>query len=76
MGIFEDDDDDAELVQASDEPSKEQIFDEDSNDSTPASVLKPLDGKSFRNSLWFFHECYSHLDVIFLGCGNEDFSGF
>lgn len=51
LGIFEDDDDDAELVQASDEPSKEQIFDEDSNDSTPASVLKPLDGKSFRNSL-------------------------
>lgn len=43
LGIFEDDDDDAELVQASDEPSKEQIFDEDSNDSTPANVLKPLD---------------------------------
>lgn len=51
LGIFEDDDDDAELVQASDEPSKEQIFDEDSNDSTPANVLKPLDGKSSRNSL-------------------------
>lgn len=52
LGIFEDDD--AELVQASDEPSKEQIFDEDSNDSTPANVLKPLDGKSSRNSLLYF----------------------
>ncbi|XP_078314086.1 WD repeat and HMG-box DNA-binding protein 1-like [Crassostrea virginica] len=41
IGIFEDDDD-ADLVQASNGQSKEEDIHEDSNDSTSVSALKPL----------------------------------
>lgn len=44
IGIFEDDDD-ADLVQATDDQGKAEDVNEDSNDLAPISALKPLEGK-------------------------------
>lgn len=44
IGIFEDDDD-ADLVLATDDQGKAEDVNEDSNDLAPISALKPLEGK-------------------------------